>query len=1226
MCTYNYAYVPFMLMQAEKTMKGLVYLIVSTSLLLLSLLHITTCTVYTVTPDDHYYPNTTCHHCHNLQHYLLNITKYFTSNTQLLFLPGLHHLHTHLIIQNVHNISLIGSTTNGTTLDTVIIQCKSSVGIVMANITNLVMKYMIIRDCMTTRSSHVGITKFKEHDVQCVILLFSCFKVHMQCTEIYNTKLKTGLLAYNILESFTLSKISSKGIRIVYTDDYIKSPKHTTLNINQFKLIARKTESLSNKSSENKTTNSSNKFVIPLIWWYDYVLYDVMKKCPGITFGIKLELLQTLYAVSAVISNSTFKNLHTNHHLDLNMHFLHIELNGCNNNFQNIIIIQHYNFVNNKLSNMDTLIACSSESCKTKLTKRDVIKMLKCNFINNTIATTVSPFIERTTPYICAKIWISESLFQTDFLPFLHLSSTISRLSILVIDNCKFEYIMTKNVIHLANVQLILIGPVIFCNIVASKLIMTNSDITIHNYLEYSYVTGSSLVSVEAHSTINLMDSAYVNITNNDLNGTLFQLESSDAYSYPLCRFQYYKEQIKGKSKFSVTKSPLVLIAPNNNVSEVFNDNIRNINCKWNLKSLYYCKSNPLEVYGHTLHVQSARKNYKFDTGLLCHCFNETQPNCFTNILRPLFPGQNIKLYLALNSKVANQSSIPIAVKIYDENFSQHSLCIVKSMSEAEQMVNRNCTKLVYNIFSENQPQCKLLLYNIEYKFPTIYYIKLLECPAGFELDNVTKGCDCDQKLKLHGVAESCDINDQTILRPVNSWISATTHNNSYTYHVSLHCPFHYCLPHPSHLNFSTPNSQCQFNRSGLLCGHCQQGLSTVFSSYYCQHCSNFYIWLIIPIAVAGLIMVLLLFYLNLTVSDGSINAFVLYMNIISINIPVFFSSINNFTPAYTFISLANLDLGIQTCFYNGMDDYAKMWLQLAFPFYLIFIATLIIITSRYCTTIQRLTARRALPVLATLFLLSYTKILRIVSSVLFFYSTITHLPSKHTTLVWSVDASVPVLGVKFTVLYIFCIVLFCMLIPFNIILVFTKTLSRFNLVNKFMPLIDAYRGPYEYELYYWTGFQLLVRSVFFGISALSRNINLTLGIVLISVIIGTHGIMWPYKHTAQNVQELLYLFNLQALYTISLYGQDTTNITAVNILIVIAAVQFSIIFIYHIITYMCDGVIRKKIQLTVDSLREYISRSPDQQQYELGDNFSCTIPEVTYNYQEYREPLICQD
>ena len=98
----------------------MLYIIMYSLLLLSSLLHITTCTVYTVTPDDHYYPNTTCHHCHNLQHYLLNITKYFTSNTQLLFLSGLHHLHTHLIIQNVHNISLIGSTANSTTLDTVI--------------------------------------------------------------------------------------------------------------------------------------------------------------------------------------------------------------------------------------------------------------------------------------------------------------------------------------------------------------------------------------------------------------------------------------------------------------------------------------------------------------------------------------------------------------------------------------------------------------------------------------------------------------------------------------------------------------------------------------------------------------------------------------------------------------------------------------------------------------------------------------------------------------------------------------------------------------------------------------------------------------------------------------------------------------------------------------------------------------------------------------------------
>ena len=114
----------------------------------------------------------------------------------------------------------------------------------------------------------------------------------------------------------------------------------------------------------------------------------------------------------------------------------------------------------------------------------------------------------------------------------------------------------------------------------------------------------------------------------------------------------------------------------------------------------------------------------------------------------------------------------------------------------------------------------------------------------------------------------------------------------------------------------------------------------------------------------------------------------------------------------------------------------------------LIFIATSLIITSHYSTTIQRLTARRALPVLATLFLLSYTKILSTesVSIVLFHYSKIIHLPCGHTTLVWSVDVNVPLLGAKFAILFTVCCVIFFIILPFNVILLFTRTLSRFKL------------------------------------------------------------------------------------------------------------------------------------------------------------------------------------
>ena len=376
--------------------------------------------------------------------------------------------------------------------------------------------------------------------------------------------------------------------------------------------------------------------------------------------------------------------------------------------------------------------------------------------------------------------------------------------------------------------------------------------------------------------------------------------------------------------------------------------------------------------------------------------------------------------------------------------------------------------------------------------------------------------------------------------------------------------------------------------------------------------------------------LVLLLFILNLTVTDGTINAFILYVNIISINTPMFFPHTSKLTPAYTFISLANLDLGIQTCFYNGMDDYAKMWLQLAFPFYLIFIATSLIITSRYSTTIQRLTARRALPVLATLFLLSYTKMLLIVSSILFQYSKIIHLSSKQTTLLmaWSVDANIPLFGVKFTTLFLVCLLLFLILIPFNIILLFTKTLSRFKFITRFKPLLDAYQGPYKIKFYYWTGVQLVIRVLFYGISSLDRNINLTIGIMLLTIIVGLEGVLKPFTIKYKNYQELVFMFNLQFLFVVSLYNQDGTYNYFMNIMITSAAIHLFIIIIYHFSYYTCERIIRNRALSS--ALIRWFSNLPNRQHVHQAGGVQeirlLDIPEVSFNYREYQEPLIGVD
>ena len=122
---------------------------------------------------------------------------------------------------------------------------------------------------------------------------------------------------------------------------------------------------------------------------------------------------------------------------------------------------------------------------------------------------------------------------------------------------------------------------------------------------------------------------------------------------------------------------------------------------------------------------------------------------------------------------------------------------------------------------------------------PEMLYMEMKPCPKVFTLDKDRKACYCDSLLdnKILSIT-SCDLDHETILHPTNSWISADIVKPTL-------CPFDYCLPYSSHHKLSDPDSQCQFNRTGVLCGQCKQGLSIVFGSPQCKHCSNIYLLLI---------------------------------------------------------------------------------------------------------------------------------------------------------------------------------------------------------------------------------------------------------------------------------------------------------------------------------------------------------------------------------------------
>jgi len=177
--------------------------------------------------------------------------------------------------------------------------------------------------------------------------------------------------------------------------------------------------------------------------------------------------------------------------------------------------------------------------------------------------------------------------------------------------------------------------------------------------------------------------------------------------------------------------------------------------------------------------------------------------------------------------------------------------------------------------------------------------------------------------------------------------------------------------------------------------------------------------------------------------------------------------------------------------------------------FYLIIIA---IIASCYSFRILRLTYTRSLPVLATLFLLSYNGVLRTALTVLFSYSTITHLPSGHQQIVWSINASIPLFGLKFIILFITCLVLLLLLIPFNLILLFTRYVLWFRTINRLKPLLDVFQGSYKDKYYYWVAIHITLRSLFFALYGFQIKLRLIIATMILVFFTGFHGYSHPNK------------------------------------------------------------------------------------------------------------------
>ena len=340
-----------------------------------------------------------------------------------------------------------------------------------------------------------------------------------------------------------------------------------------------------------------------------------------------------------------------------------------------------------------------------------------------------------------------------------------------------------------------------------------------------------------------------------------------------------------------------------------------------------------------------------------------------------------------------------------------------------------------------------------------------------------------------------------------------------------------------------------------------------MLGSNKCRVCTNSYITLIAAFVFGGLCLCVLLLTLNLTVSVGSINGLLFYANMMKLNKSVLFS--NKQIPVLNqFIAWLSLDLGIETCFFNGLDGYWKTWLQFAFSLSLI---TGLIICCRYSGKLSRLCGNNIVPVLSTLILMAHSKLLITIKNALM----LSRVQCEHTVLnVWSVDGNIKYLHDKHIPLFIVSVIFFFIGFIYTIVIFLGKYCkSSIDPFIVFKPFINAYNGPFKEMYRFWTGLLLMIRLFLTGLFAVTtgiipqvNNYVITI-IVLLSIPVVTRDI---YKVKVNTVLETFYLFNLGIISLLNTVSNHNTFIYYVDMISVsLSLLVFVGIVLAHIYMYI---------------------------------------------------------
>ena len=664
------------------------------------------------------------------------------------------------------------------------------------------------------------------------------------------------------------------------------------------------------------------------------------------------------------------------------------------------------------------------------------------------------------------------------------------------------------------------------------------------------------------------------------------------------------------------------------------------------------------------LHFENNSFEIASDPTRLCLCINNI-PNCnLTYSKVEVYPGEKFTIDLVGVGQRYGTVETHVKVKLVDQFNPSNYISSERDLQTFNIKATKNaCTTLEYAVLSLNKQETLLMTIwsnngpvfeqAVLERYPDklgllfkqlIVGVQLKECSFGFSLDKIEHRCVCYSSLRM--LRLSCNSQSYKIHKNKNQWIGVISEHMITDEHPGViahqNCPFDYCRTdlESFFISLEHQDEQCAFNRSGILCGGCQTNFSRILGSSKCKKCSNLTLLIIPGILLAGLLLVMLLMILDLTISIGTINGLLFYANIVQIQYSTFFGSGSRSNTSFlsTFIAWLNLDLGIECCFYNGLDGYTETWLQFFFPLYIWLLAAIMIILSHYSDQISKLGGKNAIKVLATLLLFSYTKFLQLFVNIVS-YTTITY-PDGYSKLVWLYDSNINYLRGKHIPLFIASILLLLLfIVPYSTFLLGIQWLHKVSVphyrvrrvIQNLKLLSDAYCEPYKPSSHYWSGLLLLARMTLLITFSADRNSSPSIGlfvtIILCSVLqVWIFFSKWVYKHNLINCLEVLCLCNLGITSTIVLLELSTYNTynhisTIVYISTGIAFLKFILILIYHVqrkffLTEIGTRLTRKFFRFySKDRMELEMKGTPNEQQ--TGDS------RVTYTVIDLTQPLM---